>query len=201
MNQQQAILPWTWPPIPFVPTGPIDLSEPVIINYDPPSPPGPVGPPGPPGPPGEQGIPGPQGEPGIPGPQGEQGISGSVGPQGEPGTQGPVGPPGPPGSSSECINCSDYILAEKDYSVKSTDYYIGVKVTKPTSIILPSVPIEGKIYIIKLEMPPPVGNKKVTVKGNGKLVDGQTSVVLENAYESITIIFRGDGWHIISQYN
>jgi hypothetical protein len=194
MNQQQAILPWTWPPIPFVPTGPIDLSEPVIINYDPPSPPGPQGPPGPPGPPGEQGI---------PGPQGEQGISGAVGPQGEPGVQGPVGPPGPPGPSEptkECINCSDYILTEKDYSVKSTDYYIGVRSTKPINIILPSIPIEGKIYIVKLEMPSPVGNKKVTVKGNGKLIDGKPSVVLENPYESITIIFRGDGWNIISQY-
>jgi hypothetical protein len=187
MNQKQmAVLPWTWPPITFIPTGPVDLSDPVIINYDPPSPPGPVGPPGPQGPPGEAGQ---QGEQGIPGPQGEQGIP------------GPPGPPGPSEPTKECINCSDYILTEKDYSVKSTDYYIGVKVTKPTNIILPSVPIEGKIYIIKLEMQPPVGNKKVTVKGNGKLVDGQTSVVLENAYESITIIFRGDGWHIISQYN
>jgi len=194
MNQQQAILPWTWPPIAFVPNGTIDLSEPVIINYDPPSPPGPQGPPGPVGPTGPAGEAGPKGEQGIPGPQGEQGIPGL---QGEPGVQGPPGPPGP---SSECINCSDYILTEKDYSVKSTDYYIGVKSTKPTNIILPSVPIEGKIYIIKLEMQPPVGNKKVTVKGNGKLVDGQTSVVLENAYESITIIFRGDGWHIISWY-
>lgn len=179
MNQQQAILPWTWPPIAFVPNGAIDLSEPVIINYDPPSPPGPQGPAGPPGPPG---------------------TAGETGPQGEPGIQGPIGPPGPPGPSSECINCSDYILTEKDYSVKSTDYYIGVKTTKPSNIILPSVPVEGKIYIIKLEMPQPVGNKKVTVKGNGKLIDGQSSVVLENAYESITIIFRGDGWHVISWY-
>ena len=178
MNQKQmAVLPWTWPPITFIPTGPVDLSDPVIINYDPPSPPGPTGPPGPPGPPGENGQQGPQGEQGMP------------------------GPPGPAGPSSECINCSDYILTEKDYSVKVDDYYIGVKSTKPTNIILPSTPLEGKIYIVKLEMPPPIGNKKVTLKGNGKLVDGQTSVVLENAYESITVLFRGDAWHIISQYN
>jgi hypothetical protein len=189
MKQQQAILPWTWPPVAFVPNAAIDLSDPVYINYDPPSPPGPAGPPGPPG---EQGVPGEQG------PQGEQGIPG---PQGEQGPVGPEGPPGPSSPTKECINCSEYILTNKDYSVKSDDYYIGVNSTKPTNIILPSVPQEGKIYIVKLEMQSPVGNRKVTLKGNGKLVDGQSSVVLENAYESITIIFRGDGWHIISQYN
>lgn len=180
MKQQQTILPWTWPPIAFVPNAAIDLSDPVYINYDPPSPPGPAGPPGPPGPPGE---------------------SGAAGPQGEPGPAGPPGPPGPPSPGEECINCSNYIITTKDYSVKSDDYYIGVNSTKPTNIILPSVPLEGKIYIVKLEMQSPVGNRKVTLKGNGKSVDGQSSVVLENAYESITIIFRGDGWHIISQYN
>jgi len=192
MNQKQlAVMPWTWPPITFIPTGPVDLSEPVIINYDPPSPPGPQGPAGPPGPPGPPGIvgeTGPQGEPGPPGPPG---------PQGEPGIPGPPGPFGP---SSECINCSDQILIEKDYSVKATDYYIGVQTSKPTNVILPSSPLQGKIYIIKLEMPSPIGNKKVTVKGNGKLIDGKPSVVLENPYESITIIFRGDGWNIISLY-
>lgn len=139
-----------------------------------------------------------------PGPQGEQGPAGPPGPPGPQGEQGPAGPQGeqgPPGPGTECINCSDYILTTKDYSVKDSDYYIGVDVTKATNIILPSLPLEGKIYIVKLEMKPPVGNRKVTIKGNGKLIDGQSSVVLENPYESITIIFRGDDWHIISQYN
>ena len=183
MRQQQAVLPWTWPPIAFVPSGNIDLSDPVYINYDPPSPPGPPGPQGPPGEPGPPGEAGPQGEQGVPGTQGEQGI------------------PGPPGPGTECINCSNYILTNKDYSVKPDDYYIGVNSTKPVNVILPTSPQEGKIYVIKLEMQPPVGNRKVTLKGNGKLIDGQSSVILENAYESITIIFRGDGWYIISQYN
>jgi hypothetical protein len=185
---QKQILPWT-PPLPIALPTFIDDRD-LFINANL----GSAGPPGPPGPQGEAGPPGPQGESGTEGPAGPQGEQGPAGPPGPQGEQGPAGP------SSECINCSDYILTEKDYSVKSTDYYIGVKVTKPANIILPSAPVEGKIYIVKLEMPPPVGNKKVTLKGNGKLIDGQPSVVLENGYESITVLFR-DGWHIISQYN
>lgn len=195
MRQQQAILPWTWPPIAFVPSGNIDLSDPVYINYDPPSPPGP---PGPPGPQGEEGLPGPQGEQGVPGPQGEQGEQGVPGPQGE---QGPPGPPGPSSPTKECINCSDYILTTKDYSVKIDDYYIGVNVTKPTNIILPTAAPEGKIYVIKLEMAPPVGNRKVTVKGNGYTIDGAAQIVLENAWECVQVLFRGNLWHVTSWYN
>ncbi len=194
MNQQQFLF---WPPVPFVPVGMPNFSDPVVINYDPPSPPGP---PGPQGPQGEAGPQGPQGEPGPTGPQGEAGPTGPQGPQGEAGPTGPQGPPGPSSPSESCINCSDNILIEKDYSVTDTDYYIGVKATKPLNVFLPLVPIEGKIYVIKLEMEPPVGNRKVTLKGNGKLIDGKSSVVLENAYESITVLFRTDGWNIIAHY-
>ncbi len=194
MNQQQFLF---WPPVPFVPVGMPNFSDPVVINYDPPSPPGP---PGPQGPQGEAGPQGPQGEPGPTGPQGEAGPTGPQGPQGEAGPTGPQGPPGPSSPSESCINCSDNILIEKDYSVTDTDYYIGVKATKPLNVFLPLVPIEGKIYVIKLEMEPPVGNRKVTLKGNGKLIDGKSSVVLENAYESITVLFRTDGWNIVAHY-
>lgn len=197
---KQTILPWTWPPVPYIPMGNVDLSDPVVINYDPPSPPGP---PGPPGPTGDQG------------PQGEQGVS-IVDAQVSPnpgnliitlsdGTEidagavvGPTGPPGPPGPAGSC-DC-ETVVTDKDYTVKSSDCYIGVNSTKPVNIILPSSPQQGKSYTIKLEMTPPIGNRKVTLKGNGKLVDGQSSVVLENAYESITVLFRTTGWNIISQY-
>lgn len=148
-----------------------------------------AGPPGPPGPAGEIGPQGPEG------PQGEAGSQGEQGPQGE------TGPPGPPGPGTECINCSNYILTTKDYSVKTDDYYIGVNVTKPASITLPTGVPEGKIYIVKLEMAPPVGNRKVTVKGNGTTIDGAAQVVLENSWECLQVIFRGNLWHVVSWYN
>jgi len=124
----------------------------------------------------------------------------TTGPAGPPGPIGPPGPPGPPGPGTECINCSNYILTDKDYSIKPDDYYIGASTQKPINVILPTSPPEGKIYIVKLEMTPPVGNRKVTLKGNGNLIDGQNSIVLENSYECITVLFRDNNWNIISQY-
>lgn len=147
--------------------------------------------PGPPGPPGPQG---PQGE------SGPQGLTGPTGPQGETGPTGPQGPKGEPGTGAECINCSKTTVIDRDYSVKEDDYYIGCLNEKPINVILPSTPLEGIIYIIKLEIKPPVGNRKVTVKGNGKQIDGTGSVVLENAYECLQVLFRDNSWHIITQY-
>lgn len=180
---QQQLIPWNILPVP-VPNFVDDRD--LFISTSSGGPPGPPGPPGPSGPPGEIGP---------VGPQGPQGIPGETGPQGVP------GPPGPSGPTSECINCSDYIATNKDYTVKDTDYYIGTTNTKPINIILPAQPLEGKIYYIKLEIGPPVGNRKVTVKGNGKLIDNQASVVLENAWECVQVLFRDNAWHILSWYN
>lgn len=213
MYQNQYYFPPPWffappPPVYSVPNQVITQDDrDVVINNGsagPPGPPGPIGPQGPQGVAGLQGPQGPQGEPGIPGPIGTQGVPGPQGEQGiagPQGEQGVAGPPGPPGPTETCINCSDYILVTKDYSVKDTDYYIGVQCTKPTNIILPSTPIEGKIYVIKLEMPPPIGNRKVTLKGNGKTIDNQTQVILENAWECIQVVYRGTGWWVISWLN
>lgn len=136
------------------------------------------------------GTAGPPGPPGPPGPEG---------PTGPPGPEGPIGPPGIPGIC-ECNNPCNTVLVSKDYSANPTDYYIGVNSEKPTVITLPGSPKDCKQFIIKLEMEPPVGNRKVTVKGNGKLIDGKPSIILENAYECLHILFRGDGWHILNNY-
>lgn len=133
------------------------------------------------------------------------GPPGPPGPEGPPGPTGPTGPEGPCGQPGiagicECNNPCNVVLVTKDYALNPTDYYIGVDSEKPTIITLPGSPKDCKQYIIKLEMEPPVGNRKVTVKGNGKLIDGQSTFIMENAYECLHILFRGDGWHIISTY-
>lgn len=197
MYQTQYFFPPPWyfssPPPVFVPQ---NSDNDVIINTG--------GGSGPPGPPGPQGDPGPTGGPGEPG------VS-VVGAEVEPnpgnliitlsdGTEinagNVIGPPGP-----ECENCKvNTVLVEKDYSVKETDCYIGVNSTKAINIILPTSVQNGKQYVIKAEMDPPLGTRKITVKGNGNLIDGDGSKILENAYECLTIIFREGSWHIVSNY-
>jgi len=147
-------------------------------------------PPGPPGPPGEQGPEGP------PGPQGESGESGEQGPQGEP---GPPGPPGPPG---ECSCKCSRILVSEDYTAQVDDYYIGVNSTGPVTITLPADCDNSCEIIIKAEMGPPLGNRKITIVPNTddsttSLIDGKLSYVIEVPYQSVNLICRGGNWWII----
>lgn len=137
-----------------------------------------------PGTPGPKGDTGPQGEQGIPGPQGE------TGPQGE---------QGPPGPSSEDLTV-DTILVNADYTVTDFDCYIGVKSSSPTKIILPKSE-DGKVIIVKAEMGPPLGNRKITITARGlDLIDGQETLSLQNPYEAVTLIYRDNAWHIISHF-
>lgn len=141
--------------------------------------PGPAGPPGAPGPAGPQGEPGTQGEPG---PKGDSGLQGEAGPE---------GPPGIPGTNAFPVNS---ITISDNYSARLEDFYIGVNSTRPVEILLPTDAPSGTLYAIKLEVGPPVGNRKVTVVGP---IEGKTKHILQNPYESVTVISRGTKWFII----
>lgn len=146
-------------------------------------------PPGPPGPPGPQGEPGP---PGDTGPEGPPGPPGEPGPQGEPGT---VGPPGPPGQCT--CNCQA-ILVSQDYTATMDDYYIGVASDGPTTITLPGDCQDCHEIIVKAEMGPPLGNRKITiVTADNALIDGANNYIIEVPYQSVNVLCRGGNWHII----
>ena len=140
----------------------------------------------PPGPPGPQG---PQGEPG---PQGETGPAGEQGPAGEPGPQGPPGPPG------NCTCQCTAILVSQNYTATLDDYYIGVSSTGPTTITLPPNPANCQQIIVKAEMGPPLGNRKITVTtSDNSLIDGESDYVIEVPFQSLKVLYRGEAWHII----
>lgn len=161
----------------------------------------PPGPPGEPGPPGPQGPVGPAGEKGDQGEQGEQGPLGPPGPTGEvgePGPPGPTGPQGPPGKDGECSCKCQRIVVSEDYNVKVDDYYIGVSSAGPVTITLPG-DCEGLCeVIIKAEMGPPLGNRKITVVAeNDAKIDNADKYVMEVPYESVKLICRDGNWWII----
>lgn len=156
-------------------------------NECPPGPPGPPGPQGEVGPPGEQGPPGDTGPQGPPGPPGEPGIDGE---------QGPIGPPGPPG---ECTCKCQAVVVSQDYTATLDDYYIGVNSTGPVTITLPTDPTDCQQIIVKAEMGPPLGNRKVTiVAGNSGLIDESDKYVIEVPYQSVKLISgENNDWWII----
>ena len=139
----------------------------------------PPGPAGPPGPPGEQGPPGPPGQPGI-------------------GTTGPQGPQGPQGEPGVCTCKCKSILVSSNYTATCDDYYIGVNSNEPVAISLPEDCTDCCEIIVKAEMGPPVGNRKVTVTTtDGSYIDGADKYVIEVPYQSVNIFCRGGDWHII----
>ena len=142
----------------------------------------------PPGPPGPQG---PQGEQGPPGPAGKDGEPGEIGP---PGPQGPVGPTGPSGSCN--CECSR-ILVSQDYTAQVDDYYIGVNSDGPVTITLPADCKDCGEIIIKAEMKPPMGNRKITVVANNATIDGYSEYVMQTSHEFVRLVCRGGEWWIV----
>lgn len=142
----------------------------------------------------------PPGPPGPPGPQGPQGEPGPQGPQGEIGPPGPQGPAGPQGEPGQCESCElSTILVNDSYYATANDFYIGVDSTGPTTIFLPESPNDGTILTVKSEMKPPVGNRKITIKSVAdELIDGYTEFVIQVSHEYLTILYRGNSWHIIA---
>ena len=217
-----------WSP-PFTQTQDNDMAFFVTSGTGPPGQQGPVGPQGDPGPAGPQGEVGADGvsvtnayvvNPDgdlyvtlsdgkvivagkVVGPQGEQGEKGEKGDQGSQGEQGIQGVPGEPGKQGEpgyCIGCkNNTVLTGSTYRATNDDFYIGVDSDEPTTVYLPEEPDDGKIIIVKAEMKPPIGNRKITVKClNGYLIDGYVEYIIQVSNESVTMIFRGGSWHIIS---
>jgi hypothetical protein len=83
-----------------------------------------------------------------------------------------------------------------DYVVTEGDYYVGVSSKGPVTVKLPA-PTHGRQIVVKLEMPAPIGTRKVTVDGDGALIDDSATVVLKNPYDSLWVIARDDNWHIL----
>jgi hypothetical protein len=139
---------------------------------------------------------GPTGPQGPQGPTGPQGSDGPTGPQGSDGLTGPTGPQGPAGNGDrvKCIGISE------DYTVIENDFYIGVNSDQPVTITLPCELSKCLMIIIKAEMGPPLGNRKVSIITDGDCkIDSKESFVLQNPYESITLFYRDGSWNVVSR--
>jgi hypothetical protein len=123
------------------------------------------------------------------------------GPPGPPGPQGPPGPPGPPGPQGEpgvCTCKCKSILVSENYTATCDDYYIGVNSEGPVTITLPENCTDCCEIIVKAEMGPPLGNRKVTVTTvDGSYIDGIDKYVIEVPYQSVNVFCRGGDWFII----
>jgi hypothetical protein len=91
------------------------------------------------------------------------------------------------------------VVVSKDYIATSGDYYIGVHSDAPVTIILSGNFEDSHKIIVKSEMRPPLGNRKITIKcDDDGLIDGSSEYVIQTSYDSVTILYRDNDWFIIS---
>jgi hypothetical protein len=115
------------------------------------------------------------------------------GPPGPPGSRGPRGPRGKPGTARRCAT----LLISEDYATQPEDYYIGVTSEGPVQVVL-TKPEQCQEIVVKAEMGPPLGNRKITVVGgDGSLIDGKISYIIEVPYDFVRVIYREPNWHIV----
>lgn len=89
-------------------------------------------------------------------------------------------------------------IVDNDYAATAEDYYIGVDTKKAITITLPALPDDGKIIIVKAEMKPPLGNRRITIEASdGSSIDGYSNFVICVSNEKARLIYRGHRWHVI----
>lgn len=157
-------------------------------------------------PPGATGASGPAGPEGPIGPPGEEGATGATGPEGSEGSIGATGATGPTGeqgatgltgATGECTCRCQAVLVYQDYTATLDDYYIGVTSTGPVTITLPPNPGDCIEIIVKAEMGPPLGNRKITITtSDGSTIDGDTEYVIEVPWQAVNL-FYATNWSII----
>jgi len=85
------------------------------------------------------------------------------------------------------------------YYGTDADFYIGVVSEKPVTVYLPAAAPNGKIIIVKAEMRPPLGSRKVNIATtDGSLIDGYSEALITVSHGCKAMI-RNDGqWYIIN---
>lgn len=85
------------------------------------------------------------------------------------------------------------------YYATAGEFYIGVSSEKPVTIYLPAAAADGKIIIIKAEMKPPLGNRKVNIATtDGSTIDGYSDASITVSHGFRTLIRNHNQWFIIS---
>jgi hypothetical protein len=82
------------------------------------------------------------------------------------------------------------------------DYYIGVNSTGPVTITLPADCDASCEIVVKAEMGPPLGTRKVTLvpPDDGSTIveiDGKSKYVLTTPYQSVRVICHNGNWWTI----
>lgn len=86
---------------------------------------------------------------------------------------------------------------DSTYYCTADEFYIGVVSEKPVTVYLPGDPKNGEIIIVKAEMTPPIGARKITITTvDGTKIDGYSDVNITVSHGSKSFLYN-NGWHVI----
>jgi hypothetical protein len=86
-------------------------------------------------------------------------------------------------------------VSASNYNALDSDFYLGLR-QAPCVVQLPQGTF-GKKYIIKDEIAAASSSTPITIQaGSGQTIDGNSSMVLEVARSSVTLVY-GVEWHVI----
>jgi hypothetical protein len=88
-------------------------------------------------------------------------------------------------------------LVQTNYTATQDDFYLGVEASSPITITLPECE-DGKQYIIKSEMKPPISNRRIRiVAADGSKFDGYSEHTISVSHDCLWVIRHSSNWHII----
>lgn len=99
------------------------------------------------------------------------------------------------GGTAEIVNTAGEGIT---YTIDHDINYIGV-LGDTVTINLPLEPIEYIEYTIT-DLRGDAETTPITINGNGKLINGETSAIIDTNYGSFTFKYSGSFWYIISLY-
>lgn len=88
-------------------------------------------------------------------------------------------------------------LVQTNYTVTHDDFYLGVDTNGPITITLPACD-DGKQYIIKSEMKPPLLNRRIKIiTADGSTIDGYVEHLISVSHDTLSVIRHRGNWHIL----
>jgi hypothetical protein len=81
------------------------------------------------------------------------------------------------------------------YQVLVTDDYIAATTNAPYTATMPTSPTTGDAYTFK-DVSGGAGTNTLTISGNGNNIDGNASIVLNQAFAAVTLTFTGSQWSV-----
>jgi predicted glutamine amidotransferase len=82
------------------------------------------------------------------------------------------------------------------YTVKSDDDYICVNRNGAVTLTLPGTPTQGDEYEIKDDGGFVSASQPLTLNGNGKLIDGASTFVMDGAKSAIKVTYNGTQYNV-----